>query len=155
MDDDIFQVMKPQEKPPEEDTKIKPKYGPFDFVNSINSGKNLFEDEEDFEQVEKEYNPWLTNKAMSYYGDTIDFANMMNQYYNLDKKLQYTFLINIIRPRNRRSKWAKKEDGEHVEIVAKAYGYSLKKAEQALLLLSPNDIDALKQRQEIGGVKKR
>ena len=66
----------------------------FDYVTSINSSKkNLIVDD----QTEKGYDPFMTNHSLSYFPDTVQAANVMNQYYELDKKLQYDFLLNIVR----------------------------------------------------------
>jgi flavorubredoxin len=63
-------------------------------------------------------------------------------------------LINIIRPKKRFSKWAKKAQNDDIDIVKETYGYSQKKAEIALSLLSKAQINSLKQKQEKGGLKK-
>ena len=70
---------------------------PFDFVNSINdSKKNLMVGTENDELAEKGYNPFLINKAFSYFIDTILYANEINQYSHLDNKLQYEYYLNGI-----------------------------------------------------------
>ena len=52
---------------------------PFDFVNDINFGKkDIMTDSNNPELAESTYNPFLTNRALSYFPDTIQFANMMN-----------------------------------------------------------------------------
>ncbi len=119
--------------------------GPFDFVNSINSSfkEDLMKDDPEFE---KKYNPYLTNKALSYFNDTLGHANRMNMLYHLDNKLQYHYYLNIIRPRNRRSKWYKKIDTPDVEVVQKYYGYNTKKAQEALSILSPDQIAIIRKR---------
>jgi len=128
---------------------------PFDFINSITySKKNLIDESESPELMEKEYAPWVVNKGLSYFVDTILHANEMNQFHLLDKKLQYDYLINIIRPKKRFSKWAKKAQNDDIDIVKETYGYSQKKAEIALSLLSKAQINSLKQKQEKGGLKK-
>ena len=146
----IFDVMKvggvEEVKEPEE-FKIKARYSPFDFVESINKSKiNLIEESDNPEVIEKEYIPWIVNKSLSYFADTVDFANVVNQYHNLDKKMQYSFLINIIRPKKRFSKWAKKQESGDIDIVTKVYGYSKKKAEIALSLLSTEQIIEIRKR---------
>lgn len=128
---------------------------PFDFINSITySKKNLIDESESPELMEKEYAPWMVNKGLSYFVDTVLHANEMNQFHLLDKKLQYDYLINIIRPKKRFSKWAKKAQNDDIDIVKETYGYSQKKAEIALSLLSEAQINSLKQKQEKGGLKK-
>ena len=69
-----------------------------DYLNTINlTKKNLMEDEDP--AWEKNYPPFVINKCMSQHMDTVLFANEMNQYPNLDKKLQYEFFINTVRSR--------------------------------------------------------
>lgn len=121
---------------------------PFDYVNSINYQKtNLIVDDES----EKGYNPFLTNHQLSYFPDTVQVANAMNRYYDLDKKLQYDFLLNIVRKRKRFSKWGKPEDIENLEVVKEYYGYSNEKAKSILHLLSQEQVEIIKSRMYKGG----
>jgi hypothetical protein len=128
---------------------------PFDFVTSINtSKKNLMKGTENDELAEKTYSPWLTNKARSYFADTIHAANMMNCNHHLDHKLQYSFLINIIRPSKRFSKWVKKEKDEDLEAIMEHFGYNRQKAKTALELLTPDQIKTIKKKLDKGGIKR-
>jgi hypothetical protein len=117
--------------------------GPFDFVNAINS-KEKTDLMADNEEAEKKYSPFLTNRAMSYFNDTIGHANRMNMLYHLDNKLQFHFYLNIVRPRVRRSKWHKKIENTDLEIIQQYYGYSSTKAKEALSVLSPDQINEIK-----------
>lgn len=122
--------------------------GPFDFVESINSREKkdiLLEEPE----LEKKYSSFLTNKALSYFNDTLGHANRMNMLYHLDNKLQYHYYLNIIRPRIRRSKWYKKVDIPDLELIQNYYGYNAKQAQEALSILSPDQIRIIKNR--VGG----
>jgi hypothetical protein len=76
----------------------------------------------------------------------------MNSRPHLDKKLQYQFLINIIRPRKRYNKWLKAEKIEAIEVIKTYYGYSTDKARQVLSILNPEQIDQLKQKLKKGGL---
>lgn len=105
------------------------------------------------EQAEKAYNPFMVNRGLSYFYDTIALANMMNQYHHLDKKLQYHFCINTIRKRKRYSKWNKSEVNSDIEVIKEYYGYSNEKARQVLSLLSPEQIKIIKQKVNRGGRK--
>ena len=60
-----------------------------DWLNSINQTKNNLIDEDPL--VEKDYPPYIVNRCFS---DTWMqlFANEMNQYHFLPKKMQYDFL---------------------------------------------------------------
>lgn len=125
---------------------------PFDYLNSINSTKNnMMRDSENDEIAEKEYPAFLVNRGLSYFQDTIFMANEMNRFTHLDKKLQYEFLLNIIRPRKRFSKWFKKEQNDDIEAIKEYYGYSNAKALQTLPVLSDEQITIIKEKLQKGG----
>ena len=126
---------------------------PFDYVKEILQSKNnLIIDE----QTEKDYNPFIINRALSYHQDCVYFANEMNRRHHLDKKLQNSFLLNTIRSKKRPfAKWVKSEKSEDLECIKKVYGYSNSKAEEVLNLLSKEEIQQLKEQTEIGGLKGR
>ena len=114
---------------------------PFDFINSINYTKeNLIVDE----WSEKQYSPYIVNKGLSFSHDTVIPANEMNSRPHLDKTLQYSFLINIVRPRKRFNKWIKPEMIESLETVKEYYGYNTEKARQVLSIHSSEQINTLK-----------
>jgi hypothetical protein len=79
------------------------------------------------------------------------FANEMNKYNFLPKKLQYDFFINTIRNKKRFSPWIKKEIIKDLDYVKNYYGYSNEKAQQALKILSKEQIDFIKSKLETGG----
>lgn len=126
---------------------------PFDFVNSINqSKKDMMTGTENDELAEKSYTPFIVNKALSYFPDTILYANEVNKLAHVDNKLQYHYLLNSIRPAKRFSKWAKKEDSDDLAIVKEYYGFSNEKAYQALSILSKDQINYIKKQLEQGGI---
>jgi hypothetical protein len=121
---------------------------PFEYANSINSSKkDIMVDD----LAEKAYAPYMINKSLSYFNDTILMANEMNRLYHLDNKLQFHFLINIVRKRKRFSKWNKPELVNDVEVVKEYYGYSNDKARQVLPLLSSDQIMNLREKVNKGG----
>tara|TARA_B100001559_G_C15914403_1_gene355726 strand:- start:53 stop:430 length:378 start_codon:yes stop_codon:yes gene_type:complete len=123
---------------------------PFEFVTAINySKKNLIQDD----TTENDYNSFMVNRSLSYFNDTVIFANEMNINHHLDNKLQFDFLINMIRKKRRFSKWIKPENVSDVEVVKEVYGYSNKEAKQALSLLTKQQIDILKKKVNKGGRK--
>jgi methyltransferase-like protein len=103
--------------------------------------------------AEKQYNPYMTNRSLSYFHDTILMANEMNIQHHLDNRLQFDFFINIIRKRKRFSKWFKPETISDVEVVKAYYGYSNDKARQALPLLTKEQLEVLKKKVNKGGRK--
>ena len=122
-----------------------------DWLNSINFSKtNLLDEDPD---AKKDYAPFIINRCLSGHLDCILFANEMNKYSFLDKDMQYTFYLNILRKKKRFSPWLRKDKIEDLESVKKYYGYSNEKAYQVLKILSNEQIDYIKQRLEIGGKK--
>lgn len=127
-----------------------PSINPFDFVNAISHTKeNLIVDD----WSERQYNPFIINKALSFGPDTVIQCNEMNSRPHLDKKLQFDFLCHIITKKQRYNKWMKKEKLEAIEIVKQYYGYNAKKAQEVLSILSKQQIDSLKQKLQKGGLK--
>jgi len=123
---------------------------PFEFVNAINYSKeNLITDN----ITEKAYNAYMINRSLSYFPDTVLAANEMNVNHQLDKKMQFDFLLNIVRKRKRFSKWEKKIDNNNMEIVKEYYGYSDQKALSVLPLLSDEQLKLLKTKIYKGGAK--
>lgn len=121
---------------------------PFEYVNSINtSKKDIMVDD----LSEKAYNSFMVNRSLSYFQDTVLFANEMNVNHHLDNRLQYHFLINMIRKRKRFSKWQKSECDSDVEVVKEYYGYNNEKARQVLTLLTSEQLNVLKQKVYKGG----
>jgi len=122
-----------------------------DWLNSINQTKENLIDEDP--SLEKEYAPYIINRCLSGHIDSLLFANEMNMYHSLPKKMQYDFLINTLRKRKRYSPWIRKEKLDDLECVKTYYGYSTQKAQQALKILTSHQITLIKRKLEIGGAK--
>jgi len=123
---------------------------PFEYLTAINdTKKDIMVDD----IAEKGYNAFMVNRGLSYFNDTVLFANEMNMKAHLDNRLQFDFLINIVRRRKRFSKWMKPETASDVEVVKEYYGYSNQKARQALTLLTPEQIIDIKKKVYKGGRK--
>jgi hypothetical protein len=121
---------------------------PFDFVNAISqSKKDLMEDP----AVERLYQPFLVNKALSYFPDTVMYANEMNRRHLTDTKLQFQFFLNTVRPARRFAKWVKKQEDDDLAAVMEYYGYSPEKAKSALSILSSDQVITIKEKLEKGG----
>ena len=122
-----------------------------DWLNSVNFTKeNLIEEDP---SVIKDYPPYIVNRCLSGHLDTIMFANEMNKFPNLDKDLQYHFFLNTLRKKKRFSPWLRKEKVTDLEIIKQYYGYSNEKALNALKILTPDQINFIKQRLDIGGTR--
>ena len=129
---------------------------PFDYVNSIYKGKpNMMRDSENDILAEKSYSAYLTNKALSYYPDTILHANMMNMNHHIDNRPQYEFLLNSVKPsgKNRYKKWVKEKPYDDVVLVCEAYNVNKEVAKRYLEIISPEQLEMIKKEQEKGGNK--
>lgn len=122
-----------------------------EFLNSINySKKNIMVDA----QTEKAYAPYVVNRCLSYFPDTLLHANEMNRLNFLDKRVQYDYYLRSIRARKRFSKWLKKEESSDIDLIKQYYGYSDKRAREALRILTPEQIKSIKKEMDIGGSRK-
>ena len=121
---------------------------PFEFVKAINyTKKDIMIDD----LAEEEYKPFLINRALSYFPDTVLYANEMNQNSHLNSRLQFDFFINIIRKRKRFSPWLKASEVENLDVIKEYYGYSDEKAKSVLSLFNNKQIEDLKKRIYKGG----
>jgi hypothetical protein len=124
---------------------------PFDFLNAINSNNDIVRESETPEQLIKDYSAFMVNRGLSYFPDTLYYANEMNMLAHLDALLQFDYLLNSIRPRKRFSKWGKRREDSDLEAVREYFGYGYKKAQQALTVLSTQQLEQIKERLEKGG----
>jgi len=140
------------------------KVTPFTFINSINDGrkgKHLLEDckaDQSLEasnpdSIEKSYVPFVINRSLSYFKDTVIFANEMNIWHALPNRMQYDFYRNMVTPKRRFSKWSKKKDaGRDIAIIQKEYAYSREKAEAVYPLFTADVINKLYSKHDKGGI---
>ena len=138
---------------------------PFDFLNSINQGvrgKHLLmdckadqtNDPKSMDAADKSYVPFIINRGLSYFKDTVLFSNEMNRLNHLPNRMQYDFLRNVLPPRKRFSKWAKKRSiTDDVKLIQRKYNYSRQKAEQVYSLFPESELIKLRKAFE-SGIKK-
>ena len=126
--------------------------GPFDYIKAINKHENIMKNDP---FAEKDYMPFLVNRGLSFFQDTILQVNEVNRLHFLDKKLQFDYLLNNIRPRNRWSKWLKPDKIENLELVKTYFGFGNEKAKDALEVLSDKHIEEIKNQFTEGGVEKK
>ena len=125
------------------------KYQLTDYLYSINQSKKNILDENAI--AENNYPAFLINKFFSFHIDSVLYSNEMNKNYHIDKKLQYDFYINILKPRKRYCPWIKKQSIENIELVQEYYGYSYNKAIESLNILSNDDLKKIKKLLNKGG----
>ena len=121
-----------------------------DYLNAINYTKEPLLDTED-DQWEKKYPPYIINKCIAPFSDSLMLVNEINQLHHLDKKLQYDFLINSLRARKRYTPWMKAKNLENLEYVKEYYGYNNEKAKSALDILNDEQISTIKTKLNKGG----
>jgi hypothetical protein len=142
-----------------EEVYVKPSYN-WMYENNINSGKQLI----DFDKKQEfEYNKWRTNSSLSNHKDTILQANHMNMNLHISDKLQYHYLYYSVRKQTRYGK--KKTDKEKalekkleqeakiISLIQDYYKYNIVRAKEAYKILTKDQIELIKQKQEKGGVK--
>jgi hypothetical protein len=120
-----------------------------DFLNSINDNKKNLMDED--ELCERLYTPFIVNRCLSYFNDTILYANEMNRNSHLDKKMQYDYYVSSVRKRKRFSKWLKRESTSELDFIKQHFGYSDRKALEAMEILGVDGVNTLKERYSRGG----
>jgi len=123
-----------------------------EYLKAINHTKEPLLDTDD-EFVEKDYAPFVVNRCLSYFTDTIFMVNEMNACPSIEKKMHFDYLLNSIRKRKRYSKWLKNEECQKVNVVKKYFGYSERKAREVVNLLKDSDIEEMAKYLYRGGKK--
>ena len=121
-----------------------------DYLKSINKTKENLMDNDD-ELWVKKYPPFIINKCLAPFPETVHLVNEMNVNHHLDSKLQYDFLLNSIRPRDRYTPWLKAKKIKNLEYVKEYYGYSNEKAKSALDILDDEQLETIKRSLNKGG----
>ena len=104
---------------------------------------------------EKEYEPYIVNRALSQHTDILLYVNEMNRYSSLDKKMQYDFYINTLVAKKRPfQKWYKASESKDIQAIKEYFGYSSEKAKDALRILTPEQINNIKEVVDKTGVIK-
>ena len=120
------------------------------YLKSLNETKeNLMESDDPM--WEKKYSPYIINKCLAPFNDTIMLVNEMNQRHHLPSKLQYDFFLNTIRSKKRYAPWVKGDKLKDLEYVKEYFGYSNEKAKAALRILDNDQIKTIKDSLNKGG----
>lgn len=126
----------------------------FDLMSAINAKTYFVWDEE----VEKAYQPYMVNKGFGQFKDTVLLANEMNQFPDLDKRLQFDFYYHMVPKGKRYGKWDKAEAQSKDEtMVMEYYGVSRDKSDsyiRTLDVVNPNWREEIKEKLERGGRKR-
>ena len=114
---------------------------PFDIVKDINFDKKRVITSTN----EKQYNAFMVNRSLSYFPETVLYAQEMNMAGHLDPLMQHDYLFHTIRKGKRFSKWAKEDRSKEIELIAEYYSYSYNKAKEAYTLLSKEQVSMIKE----------
>jgi len=127
---------------------------PFDFAKSVTHTKESLYTHETLFQ--KEYVPFMVNRALSNSPQTALFADAVNQYPYLDKKLQYDFYMHGIPKQRGYSKWFKKEEEslpqDAIDFVCEQMGVSVPRAIEIITLLG---VDVVKLEMDAKGGRQK
>ena len=94
----------------------------------------------------------MINRGLSYFHDTVLYANEMNQRYDAPSAWQFQFFLNSIPKKKRFSKWHKKDaHTESFRLVKEYYGYSDEKTKEALSVLTDDQVAMIKEKLYKGG----
>lgn len=111
----------------------------FDYVRAINQTKEEIDDM-------SAYVPFVVNRQLSYFPDTVFYSNEMNMCQIVPEKAQFEFFLNSIAKAKRFSKWEKPQENETLELIKQYFGYGTEKAKQAIRLLSSEQIDLIRKK---------
>ena len=124
-----------------------------DYLKAINESKENLLDTPDPTWAKK-YPPFVINRCLSMFYDTIMHSNEMNGLHFLSKRMQFHYLINSIRKKRRfGGRWLSKTKLKNLDIVKKYYGYSNTKAKEVLNILTDDQIESIKLNLIQGGRK--
>lgn len=121
-----------------------------DYLNAINVNKEPLLDESE-SYTKQSYPPFVVTRCLSYFPDTLFAANEMNSRPHLDSKMHFDFLRGAVRPRKRFSKWLKREEDARVSALVEYYGFSSRKAREALVVLSEAEVEWILEQTRKGG----
>ena len=114
------------------------------YLKAINESKENLLDTNDI-TWEKKYPPYVINRCMSMFYDTVMHSNEMNGLHFLPKRMQFHYFINSIRKKRRfGGKWLSQTKLKNLALIKEYYGYSNSKAKEALNILSKNQIENIK-----------
>jgi len=117
---------------------------PFDFAKSINEKtEHLMKVQP---ETEKDYMPFMVNRALSFSPDAVLYANAMNTNWIVDKRMQYDFLFGSVRRRKRFDKWLKKDDIDEltVKVIMEYYQVGHKRAIEYLSMMTEEQKQTLR-----------
>jgi hypothetical protein len=135
-----------------ENKTAKPKYD-WRYENSITNGKKPVE-------IDGDYSQWRTNNILSNYRQTILYANEMNINYDVPDQMHYDRLYYGIRkqkmyskPETKEEKKAREKQEELHDLISNYYKYNAVRTKEALKVLTAEQIEIIRNKNNKGGVK--
>lgn len=121
---------------------------PFEIVNAINQGKgNILRGDD-----APDYVPFLVNRAMSQFSDTIFQAYQVDMLGELDHEIQMDYYVHSVRSRKRFAKWAKPIKSDDIDFLKNLYCINNTVANEYLSILTNDQLSQLKEKYNIGGL---
>ena len=149
---DYFGLGKPEELEEIDLSTLKKDNMTFKFVEAVSkSKKDLIKDAEIPEDMEEEYNTWVTNKAFSFHLDTILHANEMNSKHWLFKDAQFRYYLGALRPRYRGGEWFKAKKDSDLDNIQQVYQCNRTVAKQYMKVLSKENLEVINNKVSKGG----
>ena len=149
---DYFGLGKPEELEEIDPAEHKKENMTFKFVEAVSkSKKDLIKDAEVPEDMEKEYNPYITNKAFSFYVDTILHANEMNAKHWVFKDAQFRYYLGGLRPRFRKTEWFKAKKDSDLDNIQQVFQCNRTVAKQYMKVLSKENLQVINNKVSKGG----
>lgn len=117
----------------------------FEFLNSITVTKeNLLITEQDVKRYQKAR--FMVMRGLSFYQDLIPIVNLVNVN-AMDSRREYDLLLHLVPRKVRRDKWLKKSPKSvFLRSVQDYYGYNENKAEDAMKILSVDQLSVIEQK---------
>lgn len=106
----------------------------------------------DTEEALKAYSPFMVNRGVAQAMNTVMFAQEMNKRGVQDKEMHFAFLFNVVKKAKRYAKWSKKEAiSDDILLVQEVYQVNQERAVEFLELLSPEQLQQLREYNDKGG----
>ena len=117
---------------------------PFDFIKAVSHTKeDLFQRDD---VSEKDYNSFMVNRGLSYFPDTILYANEMNLLSHIPQRMQFEYYRQSIRSKNRFAKWDKMAKSDDLSMICNEYSCNPTIGKSYLNLLSEKDLEKMRKK---------
>ena len=125
---------------------------PFDFISAVSDNKkDLIRESDNPDITEKQYLPFIVNRGLSFFDDSIKHANEMNKIHHMFPVAQFDYYRAVLRKRKRFSKWFKPEQDLDLDAIQEVYQCSRTIAKLYLKALTKHDLAYVHSRLEKGG----